>query len=304
MAEWIPFLIAFAFIALVAGALLGAWHLSRRGRDQDASRLKQRLGEDAPLDIQEKEVETDSWFGRLAAGAGRGMTVEIGLLMLLAGGLLFGGTLYLWLDNELAALIGFIVGLLAGLGILMNLRARRERAILHQLPDVMMSLARAVRSGETLDQAFARVGRDGGPPLGPEFARVASQLEFGLSLDAAMRALVRRNPIMEMRLLASTLIVQRKTGGNLTITLERLAHVIRDRISYRRQFRAATAAGRISAIVIALAAPLVFLYFFLFETEYVEPLLFMPLGNILLILAVVLQLLGIFFVYRILRNDY
>ena len=70
-----------------------------------------------------------------------------------------------------------------------------------------------------------------------------------------MRALTRRVDMVEVQLLASTLVVQRRAGGDLPEAMESLARVVRDRLNYQRQFRAATAAGRLSTILIALVGP-------------------------------------------------
>jgi tight adherence protein B len=127
---------------------------------------------------------------------------------------------------------------------------------------------------------------------------------MGLSMDSAMRALTYRAPLPEVRILAATLTVQRHAGGNLPITLERLVRVIRDRISYRRQFRATTAAGRISTIMIALAGPLVFAYLFIWQRDYLREFLELPQGQMLLVLAIVLQVIGLLWIYRLLSTDY
>ncbi len=99
-------------------------------------------------------------------------------------------------------------------------------------------------------------------------------------------------------------MVQRRTGGNLPLTLERLARVVRDRLSYYRQFRAATAAGRLSALVIALAGPLLVAYMMTFQPDYIEMLFTTRLGQILLGLAITLQVIGIFWIWRLVRTDY
>ena len=46
--------------------------------------------------------------------------------------------------------------------------------------------------------------------------------------------------------------------------------MIHDRLNYRRQLRATTAAGRMSAGMIGLIAPGVFVYFFFFRPDYVN----------------------------------
>ena len=79
---------------------------------------------------------------------------------------------------------------------------------------------------------------------------------MGLGLPAVMRSLTRRVPLYDVRILATTLIVHRQMGGNVVSVLERLAQVIRERLNYRRQLRATTAAGRMSAGLVGSGHPL------------------------------------------------
>ena len=113
----------------------------------------------------------------------------------------------------------------------------------------MELMARAVRAGESLDQAIALAGNSGFT-RGRRVPLLRSQMKMGLSLESAIRGLVSRAPLAETRILAMTLIVQRRRGGSLPTTLERLARVFRDRSNFYRQFQAATALGRGSAVMI------------------------------------------------------
>jgi tight adherence protein B len=127
---------------------------------------------------------------------------------------------------------------------------------------------------------------------------------MGLGLPAVMRSLSSRLKIYEVRIFATTLIVHRQMGGNVVAVLERLAQVVRERINYRRQLRATTAAGRMSAGLVGLVTPSVFLYFFFFRPEYVTTMLNSPLGQSMLITTVVLEVVGLVWMVRILKPSY
>ena len=122
-------------------------------------------------------------------------------------------------------------------------------------------------------------------------------------MTAVMRSLTARVRMIETRILASTLIVHRLTGGNLAVALDRMASVIRDRLNYHRQLRAATGAGRASAIIIATVTPLAFLLLFVWQPDHVGILLDSSIGRAMLGAAVVLEIIGIMWVVRLLRTD-
>jgi len=225
-------------------------------------------------------------------------------LFLVLSGLVFGGGVWLWTDDLVSGAIGFVVGMVAPLPYLSLRRAGRIRSVQAQLADAMDLMSRATRAGESLDQAITLVGQRAPEPLGLEFRRCARHLQMGLSVSAAMRALVHRLPIMDVRILATTLSVHRQAGGNLALTLERMARVVRDRMIYRQQMRSVTAAGRFSAMLIATVGPLLFLYLFTFERDYVGKLLDLPLGNLMLAFAVILEIVGLVWISRLIRAEY
>ena len=80
--------------------------------------------------------------------------------------------------------------------------------------------------------------------------------------------------------------------------------MVRDRLNYRRQLRATTAAGRMSAGLVALVAPGVFVYFFFFRPDYIATMLQAPFGRSLLVTAVVLEVVGLVWTYRLLKPAY
>jgi tight adherence protein B len=176
--------------------------------------------------------------------------------------------------------------------------------MLNQFPDAMDLLARAVHAGESLDQALTLAGDAGTEPLATEFRRSAGQLEMGLSLDAAMRTFTRRVPLMESRIFAAAALVQRQSGGNLGLTLDRLAAAFRDRLNYRRQFRAMTAAARGGAILIAIVAVLISVYVLIFRRDYLQAFLESNLGLALLISAIVAQIIGVAWALWLLRTSH
>ncbi len=308
-----PIYMSFAVITLV---ILAVAFLIRDLFFRNAANVRQRLGagDEAGLPRLPMPSDTpsgsgvvgriDRSFSRLIAEAGFEMTPEAAFLLMITIGLLLGGGLVLWREDMIAGLIGFTLGTFLTYIFYVVARRRRRNAIQEQLPDVMELLARAVRAGESIDQAITMVGDTAEKPLGPEFRRCARQLEMGLSLNAAMRALSRRAPLTEMRILSATLMVQRQAGGNLPITLERLVGVIRDRISYHRQFKASTAAGRTSTLIIASVGPLVAGYMFIWQREYYNSFLALIQGRYLLAGAIVLQIVGLAWIYMLLRNDY
>lgn len=283
--------VAAAIAARGAAEKSAAFRLSRLPLARDQASPRSFLG------------EFDQWFLRLVQETGYDWSPAVAVLFLMLFALVVGGALFLGTDAPAVGAIGAGIGLGAALILLMVVRGRRIRQVQEQLPAALDMLARAVRAGESLEQAIELVGAKSPEPLAAEFRRVGRQLGMGLSMTAAMRALVYRVRLIDVRIFTTTLAVHRRTGGNLASTLERLAGVIRERLTYRRQMRAATGAGRVSATMIAAAGPLLFAYLFFFQPEYVGGLLTDPIGRSLLILAVLLEVAGLIWIARLLHSE-
>ncbi len=254
-----------------------------------------------PYDTVSRGMMAD--FRRLIYETGLGISPLTALGLILMSGLLLGGSLGIWFDEPLPAFVGLVIGVLLPLPCFAWRRARYLRQLQEQLPDAVDLLMRAVRAGESLDQAIALAAEEIPKPLGLEFQRCARQLDMGLSVASAVQGLAQRVPMLETRIFAATLAVHRRAGGNLATALERLASVIRDRISYRRQFRAASAGGRMAALLISSVGVLAFVVLWIVQPEYLKPFFEQPIGWALLGTAVMLQVVGLLWVFAMLRNS-
>jgi len=246
----------------------------------------------------------DQAFDWLVLETGYDMTPTAAFLMLLACGILVGGSAFVYYDNPFPGIAGMTLGMVLPLLFLMFHRSRRMHEMHEQFPNVVDMFARAVRAGHSLEQAIDFVGTETRGSLGVEFSRCARQLEMGLSVSGMAQALARRVRLIEFRMLAATLMVHRQTGGNLPQALERMASVVRDRLNYYRQMRASTAAGRSSTILMAIISPLLYIIMFVWQPEHVKILLDNPAGQTMLMVAIGMEAVGLIWVASLLRSDY
>jgi len=246
----------------------------------------------------------DQNFDRLVFENGSDFTPHTAFLLLVASGLAIGGTIFVYTDQPLAGIAGMIGGMFAVLLILHFRRKRRMYLIQEELPEMIDLLARSTHAGASLEQAITIVGEEAKGPLGSEFRRCARQLDMNMSVPAVMKSLSNRIQLVDLKILTSTLMLYRKTGGNLPANLERMSGVIRDRINYRRQMKASTGAGRASALLMTIVAPVAFVTLLVFFPDHVSNLYTDPMGNILLLTAVVLEVVGILWVSVLLRTEY
>jgi tight adherence protein B len=87
---------------------------------------------------------------------------------------------------------------------------------------------------------------------------VADEIAFGATLEQAIQHLAERCRHPDIDLVAATIRLQERSGGNLTGLLKMNAHTVRERLKLRLKIRAASSEGRISAIILTSAPFAVF----------------------------------------------
>lgn len=245
----------------------------------------------------------DQGFERLVLESGAAMNSTTFFLVLMLCAIVFGGGLGFTQDDPLVGVAGAMVGLLIPLGYVSLLRVRRMKAIREELPVVLDMLARTTRAGKSVDQAIEVCASELSGPLAAEFRQCSRQLEMGRAFEGVMQSLAARIRIVEMQILATTLIVQRGAGGNLSETLERMSSVVRDRMTAHRQMMAATGAGRVSTMLVATIGPLAFVFLMLVHRSHLQLMFDEPLGRLLLFAALLLEIMGLAWVFKLLREE-
>src|SRR5579884_1173745 len=136
------------------------------------------------------------------------------------------------------------------------MRERRFRQCDKLLPDAIDLMARGLRAGHALPAVLQMVGEEIAEPLGTEFRNLHEEQLLGLPLREAVMNMVRRVPRDDMRFLATAVLLQKETGGNLAVILDKTAQVARERERLRGQVRIFTAQGRATAWILC-AMPLI-----------------------------------------------
>jgi tight adherence protein B len=193
--------------------------------------------------------------GRLAAGAAAletaGMTVTLPNFVLAVGvwavvaagvGVLIGGLL-------LGILM--IVGVVVGARLLVKIKAARRRAAFaDQLDDSLQLMASSLRAGHSLLRAVDAVSQDAVSPTSEEFSRIVNETRVGRDLSDSLDEVAERMRSDDFLWVAQAIAIHREVGGNLAEVLDAVGHTIRERNQIRRQVKALSAEGKLSAIVL------------------------------------------------------
>jgi tight adherence protein B len=309
----IGFLGAFVVITV---AVLGGWAAFSAWRERQRQLLQRRIAAepgDEPLKLQPKVPDGEGWADRLDRAFNRmvertGLDLDSGaaVAIIVLLGVVLGAVVFVWKQDEdpWLALPAFAVGSGAPLLFFWIRQRIWRRTLNNQLPDAFFLLARSMRAGRSLEQAFRLVAEQGVPPLSKEFARMHRQMDLGLPLGQVLETAAARLDILDFNIFAAVVALQRPTGGNLPATLDRLAVTTRDRIQFEGQYRAATAMGRYSAGFIFAMSMLILGYLFFFDRETAMKFFDSATGVSMFLAALALEAAGGVLLFALLRYEY
>jgi tight adherence protein B len=205
-------------------------------------------------------------------------------------------------STTMPSFLSMIFGILAGLSPYVYLYIRRElrfRRCDALLPDAVDLMARGLRAGHAVPAVLEMVGREIGEPLAGEFRILHEEQNLGLPLRDAMLNLVDRVPRDDMRFLATAVLLQKETGGNLALILDKTAALARERARLYGQLRIYTAQGRITGWILCMAPFIMFALMSFVNWKYERILFTNPLGLKIIYVGLGMMLLGILVIRKI-----
>lgn len=246
----------------------------------------------------------DNWFDLAVRRSGMDASPAGVVAVMLLAATVLGAGLYMWKEQIGLAALGIAVGVGIPVAVVAMLNRRYRWRLQSQIPDAFRMLAGSVRAGQTLEQAIEFYAEQGAKPLSDEFAHTTALLRLGMSPTAALQATAARVRLLDFDLLVSTVGLYTQTGGNLVLLLERLADSVRDRNQFQGQFFAATAQSRIVALAIGSFVPIILLIYLLAEPAHVQTFLASSSGWGVLAVCAVLEIVGVIWLWQILKVDY
>ena len=314
----VAFVVIFALVLMAVS--VGLKYFDARRKKQMIDMLHTATGEaSVPISTLLKEIETDKptgWkailkslqFSRHAqkqiqqAGLSWSSTrlmAAMGLAMI--PGLGLGALVPFLLNGTVTALV---LATIFGAAPYLYIRQKRNKrlAVLEeQFPEALDFLARSMRAGHAFSISLEMVGDEIADPLGQEYRALFNEQNLGAPLDIALRNFGERVPLLDARFFISSVLLQKQTGGNLSEILSRLAYVIRERFRLKGQVKAASAHGRVTALVLTILPAATAVLMMIAAPTYLESMLKDPDGQKLVAGSVVCQVIGQLVMRKIIR---
>jgi tight adherence protein B len=171
------------------------------------------------------------------------------------------------------------------------------------LPEALDLMVSGLRAGHSLNAAMGLVGREVPDPVGGEFKTCFEEQNYGLELKAAIENLIDRVPIQDLRIVATAIMIQKESGGNLAEVLDKTSYVIRERFRLKRQIRTHTAQGRLTGWILSLLPVVLGIGLFMVNPTMMSILWTRQIGIYLLWASAAMTVLGGLIIRKIVNME-
>ena len=219
------------------------------------------------------------------------VTVLAGLTGLLLGGI-FPGILMI-----IAAPLGLVFSLKV-------LTSRRQARFDDQVPDTLRMLAGGMRAGHSLLRSLDAAAQESDAPMADELSRIVNETRIGRDLGESLRDVAERTSNEDFSWIAQAIEIHREVGGDLAEVLDHVGETIRDRNQIRRQVKALSAEGRVSAMVLISLPILLFIALRFINPVYAKTFSSTVPGYIMVATAAIMLSLGAFWLSRLIKPKY
>lgn len=178
-----------------------------------------------------------------------------------------------------------------------RLARRFDQALMEELPHALRAIESCVSSGATLEVVFSELAASMHGPIREMAQRIHSELVLGAAPLSALRTWM-DSSIEELRMVGLALVIQHETGGSLKEILSHAILAAEHSLALQAKLRSQTAQARLSAqSVIGVTVGLVTLIS-IFVPDFLIPFFSSVVGVVLLVIAIGMQVAGIFVIRR------
>jgi tight adherence protein B len=178
---------------------------------------------------------------------------------------------------------------------------RRRQRIVRQLPSFLDGIVRLITLGNSVPAAFQGALQTTEAPLRQCLDHVSRLLRGGVEIDRALSQAAVLYGARELELVGAVLRLSVKYGGRADVMLDRMSTFMRDLEHAERELAAMSAETRMSAWVLALLPLGIGGFLILTNPRYFGAMWYDPKGRELVYLAVALQIIGAWLLYRLTR---
>jgi tight adherence protein B len=212
------------------------------------------------------------------------LSVGGALLAGMLGAVAFSGTFMVLLAMGAGGAVPFAVIYVKG--------KQRLKAFENQLPDLLITLAAALKAGHSFKQGLQTVVDEGRPPASKELKRVLTEAQLGRPIDESLNEMAVRLGSKNFEFVITAVTIQRQIGGSLAGLIDMVADTVRQRQQFIRKVRGLTAMGRAGSYVLIGLPFVIAAAITLMNRDYMAPLYYSSTGHKLMFLGFTMMGIG------------
>ena len=205
--------------------------------------------------------------------------------------------------GSVLAIIFSIIGWKTPRPIMDALVEKRIKLYQGQMVDALQLLSNGLRAGLSLPQSLGMVVDELPNPVAQEFNQVLQQTKIGVPLEEAFDNLAIRVPTQDNDMFVSSIAILKETGGNLSEVFDTICAVIRERVRLQQKIDTFTAQGKFQGFTIFAMPFALGGIFAASDPASMMPLFTTPLGLVMLVAALGMDLLGLWAIFKVVKIE-
>ncbi len=204
-----------------------------------------------------------------------------------------------WLPALVAGIASWNIPML----VIKSKAKKRVKLLNEQLADAITMMSNSLKAGYSFFQAVEIVVEEMTGPISEEFGTLQKEINLGQTTEKAMENMAARVSSEDLELVITAVMIQRQVGGNLSEVLDNITATIRDRVKIKGEIKTVTAQGRMSGWVISLLPLILYVLTYMINPTQMSLLFTRPLGILMIVIAVVMELIGIMTIRKIVQIE-
>ena len=217
--------------------------------------------------------------------------------------LIAGAVTWFFTQNLLFASAALMAGPAIPLTMLLINRHKRQDLFDSQLPEALDIMTRALKAGHPFDRTLKLVADELSDPIAEEFAITYAELSYGIALKDALTNMLKRCPSKMLKIMTTSVLVQKETGGNLAEILQNISKVIRGSYRFQRKLKTLSAEGRLSMVILSAIPIVLSAAMFVVAPDIISELFTNPRGHDLLKISAVSFIIGFIWVNKLIKIE-
>lgn len=140
----------------------------------------------------------------------------------------------------------------------------------NSLGEGLQIVSNSLRAGLTLKDSLKSSLRSAPGPFTAQVEKIIHDINIGIPITEALKKANERIDTPNARLAFGSMIISSRTGGDLPMMLEKIIHTVGQRERIKGKLKALTAQGRMQAILVCSAPPLLFVFMYWYDQSRME----------------------------------